>query len=93
MQLLFNSGGSDGKASDYNAGDWEFEPWVGKIPRRRQWQPTPVFLPGKSHGQRTLMGCSPWGHRGSHTTKGLSTYASLNVSGASQKSLLFVRDE
>ena len=35
-------------------------------PRRRAWQPTPVFLPGKSHGQRSLMGYSPRGHRGRH---------------------------
>ena len=33
----------------------ESDPWVGKIPWRRTWQPTPVFLPGKSHGQRSLM--------------------------------------
>ena len=39
-----------------------FNPWVGKIPWRRKWQPTPVFLPGKSHGQRSLMGYSPGGH-------------------------------
>ena len=39
-----------------------FDPWVGKLPWRRKWQPTPVFLPGKSHGQRSLAGCSPWGH-------------------------------
>ena len=32
----------------------KFNPWVGKIPWRRKWQPTPVFLPGKSHGQRSL---------------------------------------
>ena len=32
-------------------------------PRRRKWQPTPVFLPGKSHGQRSLVGYSPWGHK------------------------------
>jgi len=38
-----------------------FDPWVGKIPWRRKWQPTPVLLPGKSHGQR-----SPWGHRVGH---------------------------
>ena len=38
-----------------------FDPWVGKIPWRRAWQPTPVFLPGKSHGQRSLAGYSPWG--------------------------------
>jgi len=36
-----------------------FYPWVRKIPWRRKWQPTPVFFPGKSHGQRSLMGCSP----------------------------------
>ena len=41
-----------------------FDPWVGKIPWRRKWQPTPVFLPGKSHGQRGLVGYSPWGHEG-----------------------------
>ena len=35
-----------------------FNPWVGKIPWRRKWQPTPVFLPGKSHGQRNLLGYS-----------------------------------
>ena len=40
-----------------------FRPWVGKIPWRRKWQPTPVFLPGESHGQRSLMGYSPWGHK------------------------------
>ena len=36
-------------------------PWVRKIPWRRKWQPTPVFFPGKSHGQRSLVGCSPHG--------------------------------
>ena len=36
------------------------DPWVGKIPWRRAWQPTPVFLPGESHGQRSLTGCRPW---------------------------------
>ena len=38
-----------------------FDPWVGKIPWRREWQPTPVFLPGESHGQRSLVGYNPWG--------------------------------
>ena len=37
--------------------------WVRKIPWRRKWQPTPVFLPGKSQGQRSLAGYSPWGHK------------------------------
>ena len=40
-----------------------FDPWVGKIPWSRKWQPTPVFLPRKFHGQRRLKGCSPWGHK------------------------------
>ena len=40
-----------------------FNPWVGKIPWRRAWQPTPVFLPGEFHGQRSLVGYSPWGHK------------------------------
>ena len=51
-----------GKESTCNAAD-EFDPWVRKIHWRRKWQPTPVFLSGKSHGQRTLLGHSPLGHR------------------------------
>ena len=39
-----------------------FDPWVRNIPWRRAWQPTPVFLPGKSHEQRSLVGYSPLGH-------------------------------
>ena len=41
----------------------EFDLWVGKIPWRRAWQPTPVFLPGESHKQRSLVGYRPWGHK------------------------------
>ena len=40
-----------------------FSPWVGKIPWRRAWQSIPVFLPGESHGQRSLVDCSPWGRK------------------------------
>ena len=43
-----------------------FEPWVRKIPWRRKWQPSPVFLPGESPGQRSLAGYSPWGRRARH---------------------------
>ena len=57
-------GGSDGKASVYNAG-------VGKIPWRRKWQSTPVLLPGKSHEQRSLVGYSPWGRKELDTTERL----------------------
>ena len=46
-----------------------FDPWVRKVPWRRTWQPTPVFLPGEVHGQRSLAGCSPWGHKESDTTE------------------------
>ena len=46
-----------------------FSPWVGKIPWRRAWQPTPGFLTGKSHGQRSLVGYSPWGRKESDTTE------------------------
>ena len=51
---------SDGKESAYNAGDPSLVFWVGKIPWRREWQSTRVFLPGKSHGQRSLAGYSPF---------------------------------
>ena len=44
-----------------NAGDTYSKPWVKNIPWRRKQQPTPVFLPGKSHGQRSLVGYHPWG--------------------------------
>ena len=45
-----------------------FSPWTGKIPWRRAWQPTPVFLPGESHGQRSPVGYSPWGRKESDMT-------------------------
>ena len=48
-----------------------FNPWVGKIPWRRKWQSTPGLLPGKSHGQRSLVGYSPCGRKESDTTERL----------------------
>ena len=56
-------GGSDSKESACNAGDPGSNPWTGKIPWRRKWQPTPVFLPREFHGQRSLAGHSPWDHK------------------------------
>ena len=50
----------------------EFDPWVRKIPWRREWLPTPVFLPGESHGQRSLVGYSPWCHKESDMTEQLT---------------------
>ena len=52
-----------------NAGDPGMELWVRKIPWRRKWQPTPVFLPGKSHGWRSLVSYSPWSHKELETTE------------------------
>ena len=46
-----------------------FYPWVRKMPWRSKWQPTPVFLLGEPHGQRSLVGCSPWGRTGLDTTE------------------------
>ena len=56
-----------------NAGDSGLVPGPerSQIPWRREWQPTPVFLPGKSHGQRSLAGYNPWGHKESDTTERL----------------------
>ena len=51
-----------------------FNPWVRMIPWRRKWKPTSVFLPGESHGQRSLEGYSPWGHTESDTTERLSMH-------------------
>ena len=76
--------------------------WVGKIPWRRNWQSIPVFLPGKSHGQRSLVGCSPWGCKESdmtaHTQKqtrkqhGVDTQVHLcpSMSGISAEPILAV---
>ena len=59
------------KEAACNAGETGdgFDPSVGKISWKRAWQPTPVFLPGKPQGQRSLAGYSPWGHRESDTTE------------------------
>ena len=53
----------------------------GINPRRRQWKPTPILLPGKSHGWRSLVGCSPWGRWGSDTTERLHFRFSLSCIG------------
>ena len=65
-------GGSDGKESTCQCRGPGFDPWVRKIPWRRAWQPTPVFLPGESHGQRSLVGNHRWGCEESDTTQRLN---------------------
>ena len=60
-----------------------FDSWVGKIPWRRTWQPTPVLLPGESRGQRSLVGYSPWNHKESDAAEAteytVHTVAKKNV--------------
>ena len=60
--------GSDCKESACQCRRPRFDPWVGKIPWRREWQLTPVLLPGEFHGQRNLAGYSPWCHKELDTT-------------------------
>ena len=70
-------GGSVVKNPPANAADTKDTssiPGAGKFPWRRKWQPTPVFLPGKSHRQKSLVGYSPWGRKESDTTEQLSTH-------------------
>ena len=54
-----------------------FDPWVRKVPRRRKWQPTPVFLPGESHGQRSLVGYSPCGYKELNMFEWLSMHSQV----------------
>ena len=64
-----------GRESTWQSRRHELDPWVGKIPWRRKWQPTPVFLPGKFHGQRSLAGYTVHG-----VAKELDTTQQLNNS-------------
>ena len=57
-----------------------FDPWVGKIPWRRAWQPTPVFLSGESQGHRSLAGYGPWGCKESDTTDKTCTQSAALLS-------------
>ena len=56
-----------------------FKSSVGNIPWSRKWQPTPVVLPGKFHGQRGLVGYRPWGHKESDMTEPLSTHKMMGL--------------
>ena len=55
-----------------------FDPWVGKVLWRNKWQSTPVLLPGKSHGWRSVVGYSPWGHKESDMTERLHFTSNIN---------------
>ena len=69
-------GGSVVKNPTDNTRDMDSIHWVGQIPWRREWQPTPVFLPGYSHRQRSLTGYSPGDRKKNQT--GLSDYMTIN---------------
>ena len=72
-------GSSDSRESACNPRDPGSIPVLGGFPWRRKWQPTPVFLPGKSHGQRSLAGYSPWGRKESDTTERLHSLYYRNL--------------
>ena len=71
-QYLDFAGGASGKEHTCQGRRHKrhrFNPWVGKIPWRMAWQPTPVFWPGESHGKRSLVGYSPKDHKELDTTE------------------------
>ena len=72
-------GGSDSKASAYNVGDPGSVPGSGRFPREGNGKPTPVFLPGKFHGWRSLVGYCPWGRKESDTTERLHSITSVGL--------------
>ena len=65
--MVKNTACSAGDTED--VGSLTGDGWVGKAPWRRAWRPTPVFLSGKSDGQRSLAGYNPWGHKELDTTE------------------------
>ena len=69
--------GPDSKQSAFSAGDPGLISGFGKIPWSRKWQPTAVFLPGKSHGPKSLADCNPWGCKKSDTTERWLTHICL----------------
>ena len=76
-------------ASTTDAGRPEFDPWVRKILWRRKWQPTPVSLPGESHGQRNLAGYGPWDCNESDMTEHTYTHTHFYLSRAFYIHLIF----
>ena len=87
-KMLDFPGGADGKASVYWCRRPGFDPWVGKIPWRRKWQPTPVLLPGKSHGRRSLEQATLHG-----VAKSRTRLSDFNLSSSLCGMLIFYREE
>ena len=76
-------------ASAGDTGEVGSVPRLGRFPWRRKWQPTPLFLPGKSHGQRSLAGYSLWGRKESDLTERLNTHPPHNTH---KKKKIYVRN-
>ena len=81
-------GGSEVKVSACNAGDQGSIPGQGRFPRRRKWQPTPVFLPGESHGRKSLVGYRPPDHNEQDSTERLHFHFHNNIRQKKTKLLL-----
>ena len=79
MHMYGFSGCSDGQECACHCRRPEFDNWVRNIPWRREWQLTPIFLPGESYGQRDLAGYSPQSHKESNTTEQLTLSLSFHV--------------
>ena len=98
--MKFLPGGSACIESACNAGERlqckrpALDLWIRKIPWRRKWQPTPVFLPGKSRRQRSLAGCSLWGLRHNLATKPPHHKISKHIIGlnVNNKTITFLKD-
>ena len=84
-------GDSHSKESACNGGDG-FDPWVRKIPWRREWLPIPVFLPREFHGQKSLVGYRPWGCKESDTTEQLKHHMSFYMGLEYPRIWAFMRD-
>ena len=82
--LIMGSRWLNGKEATCQCRRCEFSPWVGKIRWRRAWQPTPVFLPGEFHGQRSLAGYNPWGHKELATAEWMSMHVGMCEMGTLQ---------
>ena len=79
------------KESACNAEDLGLDSGVMKIPWRREWQPTPVFLPGEFCGQKSLTGYSPWGHKESDLAERL-TYTHIHTLSAHESALIDIHE-
>ena len=83
-------GGSDSKESACHAGDLDLIPGLGRSPGEENGNLAPIFLPGKSHGQRSLVGYSPWSCKESDMTKGLTLSFSLSAENQNQQNTIYI---